>query len=514
MNLSRTFLFLLMPCLGAAAPVDQGPQLKKEEALAFVKQNVDQWGVPLSLKPRVVRSLDKTVNSYYEQPQAPGLYESELGNLTNVEKTRLELRLAATSQDPAERAKMPQLLQELKKDMQVLAQDNAELQKLYAATVVPQGPRPQRPEGAQGADCRGERWSQGCVKRKVKQGLREEALQDVNAQLEQNPDDTGALSLRAQLYAEMGKMAEANADARHALAVDPSDRAAFAVAKLTQSVGNVQAETTAGQAAAYADALTERNAPAQSAILLAGGPASAPQTSAPAARQAPAPPPRPDIAQSPAAEAVKSARAVMQLGDMRAAVPYLDQALQAEPRNVEAYRLRSVANAAQGSYHAALRDVEAGLRLAPRDASLLISQSFAKNRLHDYQGALESAEMARQVDPDSPDALANYAYAVGGLGDREKMLDLLGEAARKDSRYESSVESAKGIPAGSEVMFLFPGEAPGASAAAAQGAKAAAQPGRAPHRGVMIFASAFGALLLGFGLLEILLLKRDRRGRR
>jgi tetratricopeptide (TPR) repeat protein len=343
-------------------------------------------------------------------------------------------------------------------------------------------PRPDYGSNGENEPC-WKRWYPGkCMakyKDKVSKGEAEEEMAKIDEVHEQNPNDLNALQARAALHNEMGDLAGAHEDSRRVLEIDPNNPSAFAIYKLTEgrekaSIPDLKKLDAENRAL---DALAGALRPSMGALALASR-------------------------NSAAENAVKAARERLALGDHKAALANLDRAIEADPRSVEAYRLRALTNARSGRYGEALADAESGLALAPKDPVLFVAKAFAQNRTKDYRGALISATQALELDPQNADAMANYAYAVGGLGNREQMMTLLSEAARRDPRYLSSLESAKNMPEDSDILFLFPGES-GSSArltpAADSGAK---NRSREKRFGFLAIATLIGGFLVALGLLQ------------
>ncbi|MBI5241562.1 MAG: protein kinase [Elusimicrobia bacterium] len=317
----------------------------------------------------------------------------------------------------------------------------------------------------------------------LQQGNKPDALADLDEVLKEDPGNVEALNARSTLFFEGGNFQAANADARRALQADPSNQAALAMFKLTEGRGNSQEGNLAGEVAQ-----------ADIGPLGQGTGGAGPATVSL--------PPISMTKRNPAAEgAVKSAQDALRVGDTAGALGHLSRALAADPENVEALSLRAMAFTRLGRHDLSLRDVEAGLRRAPRNTSLFVIKAFNKNRQKDYRGALTAAGEARDIDPGNVDALANYAHALGGLGQRGEMLSLLEQAAARDPRYQASLEDARNRPVGSDIFFLFPGEAGGDFARAAYDPKAG-RPSRARRYGVLAGAAALGGLLVALGLLR------------
>jgi tetratricopeptide (TPR) repeat protein len=319
------------------------------------------------------------------------------------------------------------------------------------------------PTGCNGADC----------------------LPQLNDSIAADPENVAALDARGKIYSDLGQMASANADALQALQVNPSDPAAFALYELTAGRPDGRGGNPPGQM--VGGGTVDRSG------SLGGSRGSSPSSLSELA-----------FANSnPAASsAIQGARDAMRLGDMQTAMTQIGRALAADPNSAEAYSLRAMAYAKQGKYAEALRDVEAGLALSPKDATLLTTKAYIKNRSKDYRGALEAAGRARELAPNSADALANYAYALGGLGRRDEMLSLLEQAAHMDPRYAASLASAKNMPPGSDILFLFPGESAAGGSAQPSGPKETNRSSRARRYGVLAIATVLGGILVALGLLQ------------
>jgi tetratricopeptide (TPR) repeat protein len=308
-----------------------------------------------------------------------------------------------------------------------------------------------------------------------------QAVQAFDAALERDPGSRDALSGRAQANFSLGNFPAAARDAAAALAIDPNDARAYATLKLSENRAPASGGGLAAAAAGGGQA-----APAGRAGSGPSLPGASPAEAAETARRA--------------AALAAEARRSLGMNDASRAVGILDRAIAASPGDAGSYLLRAMARARTGDFRGALADAEAGLRLRPRDASLLVAKSYSLNRLKDYRGALDAARLAREIDPDSADAMAAFAHAAGGLGRREEMLALLGEAAAKDGRYAASLASAQSMPAGADLLFLFPGETMPASASAGAGAMGGVKGKR--RLGWLAGASLLGGLIVAMLFLQ------------
>ncbi|MDD5628705.1 MAG: protein kinase [Elusimicrobia bacterium] len=332
-------------------------------------------------------------------------------------------------------------------------------------------------------------WRLGCggsFSQDAQAGNAQQSLSALDSIIRADPNNVEALDARSNILFGMGQLQAANDDARRALELDPTDQAALALFKLTEGRADSQGGNPAGQVA-------------QAGAELKSGAG----TGGSGAPGLPTRPALPMSERNPSAEnAVQAAKNALALNDMPAAVSQLDRALAADPRSVDAYRLRAMVYARQGKHDSSLRDAEAGLGLAPRDASLLLIKAFDQNRRRQYNEALAAAGTARELDPASVDAVANYAHALGGLGQREQMFDLLEQAAARDARYQASLRDARSRPVGGDILFLFPGEAGAGGSAQPVGPVGGDRPTRTRRYGMLAIATVLGGILVALGFLQ------------
>jgi len=509
-------IFLLSVLLPSAALGGDGfstqETLDKQAAFNQVDREAARLGLSAESTGRLKEKLDQTVYGKGKDISS----HQELEDLMQLAKVRQDMQDYAKqagsdgSFNQDEKAKMWQFREQYEKAKQKLA-DRSEL--VDYLRDGPGGGEPDDhggpghhgdshpghhdiPTGGQGQqvptpamdDCK-HQWQAGCgaaVSQDAQAGHGKDDLSYLDSVIKSDPKNVEALDARSNILYSLGQLQAANADARRALELDPTDQAAIAVFKLTEGRSDSQGDNPAGQLAQ-----------AGTALNASGGLGGSGAAGLPA---------RPDLAMtsknSAADNAVQSAQNALRLGDVPAAVSQLNRALAADPHNLDAYRLRAMAYARQGMHDSSLRDVEAGLNLVPRDASLLVIKAFDKNRQKDYNAALAAAGTAREVDPGSVDAMANYAYALGGLGQRDQMLDLLGQAAARDARYQASLQDAKNRPVGSDILFLFPGESAAGGSAQPFGPEGTNRPSRTRRYGVLAIATLLGGILVALGLLQ------------
>lgn len=305
------------------------------------------------------------------------------------------------------------------------------------------------------------------------------AREAFDAALQRDPKNEAALSGRAEASLNLGDYPGAVSDARAALKLNPGDERALATLKFAE--GRLPA--------GYSADISAGHGPDAAGAGPAG--ASYPSGSAQAALGRPG-----DVSAQDAArrseEYVAAARRSLTLGDARAAAESLRKAVELNPGNAEALSLSAMAHIRLKDYAQALAAAEAGLKLAPNNAALLDAKASALNYMKDYKGALASADLAIAANPNDPMAYFNRAWALGGLHERAGSLDALTAAARLNPQFASIRDSALRLPQDSDILYLFPGESPGAQPAPADVPSAGA--GLSPR------------LMLGGGLLAGLLL--------
>ncbi len=322
-------------------------------------------------------------------------------------------------------------------------------------------------------------WELG-AKKKLAGGDRAGGLDDLNRSIA-NGGTADAYTLRAVLRIDAQDFSGALQDAKKALELNPGDKNVIGVLKSAEGrtaprlsagavVGGAGFEGGAGYSVPDFDPRrTHEKLGTMSASTLASS------------------------------QKLDEARRALEIGDLQAGFALAQRALELNPNNAAAHNFLSVLYARMRDYPRAIASANAGLALAPRDGLLLNSKAFAENRLKLYHDALASANGAIEADPRNPYAYANRAYAFGGLGDKEAMLADINRAAGIDPRFEQTAVavSALQLPAGADILFLFPGEKPVEPIVAA--------PKRRRSFGLVVVASILGGLLLALGLLSTVL---------
>ena len=483
-------------------------RLTKDQAWREFQRGIESYrtesGQPIPadrLQKMEERVRRKILDPYYRKQD--GMNQADLGALIEAQKSMLDMTVKrselshdADGFSDADKEALQPYLQKYKRLVDQLKEKNKDLADIYQE-AMPWGhghdgqdqtpwPGGQNSGGGE-SDCRGSGWYPGCYLRRamerMREGDKEEALADLDAELGRNPNDAEALRARARLYSDMGRMADANADARRLLELAPADQGAMALNKLTEGRGNAESKDPSSQAQAGALALrgpagfgrpTERM---MSGLQL--------------------------TSRNPlVAKALRDAQNAFAMGELSDAFAHARRALAADPNELNTYRMMAGIYRRQGNYAELLRAAEEGLRLFPKDAGLLNAQALAKSKLKDYRGAMEAANKVLAQNPNDADALANLAYAYGGLGDRARMLEFLEKAARLNPAYQASLESAQNMPAGSDIPFFFPWEAQAGGPARPYGPRQANLPGRDRRFGFLAVATIVGGFLVALGLLQ------------
>ncbi|MDD5656070.1 MAG: protein kinase [Elusimicrobia bacterium] len=436
---------------------------------AQAKQALESQLQASNLPSNMARMSQVLVDTYYRRGAKPGLSDQDLQSIVAYYKDRHErmdyLRQArADGLSDKERAVLEELAA---KEKAVVEGMNPKLKEVVQTSAYWRGGRGYGGGGGNLLQRVFDKW---------RAGNSQDALADLDEILQQDPGNVEARVAQATILADQGKMAQANAAARKALELDPNNKNAFDVYKLTEDRDGMpkridipvpmedrQDEPALASLRGPAWAQNSRNLGAQSAL--------------------------------------KAARERLAVGDRQAALAQIERALAADPRSLDALRLRAQTYARLGMHDAVLGAADKGLALHPRDVGLLNFKAFAKNKLKDYRGALELASQALELDPENADALANLAYAYGGLGDQEKMLSLLERASRLNPAYRASLESAQNRTAGDDVPFFYPWEIPAGAADRPAG------PGRGGARrsrrfGILVLATLVGGFLVALGLLH------------
>jgi len=166
--------------------------------------------------------------------------------------------------------------------------------------------------------------------------------------------------------------------------------------------------------------------------------AAAPNASRPAAAEIPAAPgnpalavpsPRPVASVSPAAvsqadSAFQEGRRLAASGQYREAIPYFNQAIQANPNHAKAYSDRGRCRAMLGQLGQGLQDLDRAVQIAPNDMSPYFNRAGLRADAGDGEGALADLDKSIRIDPmnSAPRAARAGLFELTGRS-REAQLD-------------------------------------------------------------------------------------------
>ncbi len=167
------------------------------------------------------------------------------------------------------------------------------------------------------------------------------------------------------------------------------------------------------------------------------------------------------------------------------------QVLGADPKNLQALRIRANAELHRGLYKPAFDDAERGLSDAPGDPAFLQTRALAAGRLGHYDQTLSSSLELLRADARDAAGLRLLAFAEAGRGDQAAMTEALKRAAG-DLAAAELLRRAGQLPAGTDAMALF-------SDALLLGEGQAAQAGTSAAP--ILSGEAVKNVFLGFGML-------------
>jgi tetratricopeptide (TPR) repeat protein len=114
------------------------------------------------------------------------------------------------------------------------------------------------------------------------------------------------------------------------------------------------------------------------------------------------------------------ARALIQEGETEAAKPYIQKALELNPKLGRIHFFKAMVEKADGDYDAALRSLETVAGMYPRDRVVLNQMGRILFLKRDYGRAVEVLRRVLGVDPEDVQAHYNLMLAYRGAGDLEK----------------------------------------------------------------------------------------------
>ncbi len=120
-----------------------------------------------------------------------------------------------------------------------------------------------------------------------------------------------------------------------------------------------------------------------------------------------------------AAEALyKTGEKFVLSGEFDKAIPYFDQALQANPKHKASLSRRGFCKVQGGDYNGAIADYTLLIETEPKEKFAYLSRGSAKNKLEQYDSAIEDFNKVLAIDPKDTEALNNRGVAKKKKGDK------------------------------------------------------------------------------------------------
>jgi len=155
----------------------------------------------------------------------------------------------------------------------------------------------------------------------------------------------------------------------------------------------------------------------------------------PAPNPVPAPPPpTPAAVQMSAADYSARGFARQAKGDLDGALADYDQALELDPRNLEACYRRGLARQAKGNWDGAVADFTAIISLNPKNADAFSNRGFVKQAQGDLDGALADYDQALLLNPKIPAAYYNEGLIKVQKGDLDGAIASYNQALDLDPK--------------------------------------------------------------------------------
>jgi tetratricopeptide (TPR) repeat protein len=150
------------------------------------------------------------------------------------------------------------------------------------------------------------------------------------------------------------------------------------------------------------------------------------------------PPPKGQIAPSPAADLTRQASRLMQSGAIGDAIPLLDQAVAADPQYGEAWRYRGMARNRSAQYGPAIADLTRAIELEPRSADALTSRGGAYVALNNLGAAMDDLNKAGTIAPYAPGPFAWRGTIYSRQGEQERALEEINKGIKLDPGFAIS----------------------------------------------------------------------------
>lgn len=119
-------------------------------------------------------------------------------------------------------------------------------------------------------------------------------------------------------------------------------------------------------------------------------------------------------------------------GDLVKAIADLDQALNLNPSNAEAYRYRAVALVKNGDQDGAMKDLTEAIRFNPRAWQPFLMRAKISAAQHDAPAALDDLNKAIELNPKSAEGYSARAWIYLRMGEKEKALSDVNRAIQLD----------------------------------------------------------------------------------
>ncbi len=277
--------------------------------------------------------------------------------------------------------------------------------------------------------------------------------------------------LRGLAAERLGDYEHAHRDAAVALELDPANNPARSLFHLTDGKTSTVhlAEANAPWQAGAEAAAQEAARGADSAFL--GGP-DAEAVIHQIQREAGNDQPR------AASNFLRAAHTSFDLKDFPSAIALASKAIEAKPKNPDAFHIRAISESRLGRYSDAAKDASAslGMLTSQQGFPVLKTRAAAYNGMRRYEDALKDALQAKSIKPGDGFVLMSEARALGGLGRRDEMIERLREAAAVEpAKYQPLYEGALDLPSDADTEALFTGLPASARAAGAPRPKGGAR---------------------------------------
>ncbi len=279
----------------------------------------------------------------------------------------------------------------------------------------------------------------------------QEAVDDFNRVLKQDPQNLAARLGRAKARLMLGDKDGASSDAKAVLAQDPKNQIAALIAghsdSLSQAGSKIKFGANFGAARKTADSAGAPGAGsfgAAAAGALRSGPSSAPGAAAqPGTRTAPAATtggPAPGTAST--ASLYMQAEERFRMNDFTGAFFAARQAVDQEPRDAMAWSLLAKINNQMGNYKGALQAAAQALTLDPENAQALRAKAYAEIQLGNYADAYRDALRSTQLDAKNGLGFMYLAMAEEKLGKTDDALKHYEQAISLDTTLAAVAQDA------------------------------------------------------------------------